>query len=121
MIAPSTSSVMSSNSTSASANVSGGAVTKRLQSELMQLMMSNTQGVSAFPDADNLLFWAATIEGPSGTVYEGLSYKLSMKFPLNYPYAAPTIRFETPIFHPNVDLATGTICLDILKVQNKKF
>ncbi|KAI8843760.1 Ubiquitin-conjugating enzyme E2 11 [Chytriomyces hyalinus] len=92
----------------------GAAVTKRLQSELMQLMMSNTPGVSAFPEADNLLSWAATIEGPVGTVYEGLTYKLSMRFPMTYPYNAPTIKFETPMYHPNVDTA-GNICLDILK------
>ncbi|KAI9329174.1 ubiquitin conjugating enzyme E2-C, Ubc11 [Obelidium mucronatum] len=106
--------MISSDSTNVNANVVGAAVAKRLQSELMQLMMSNTQGVSAFPEADNLLSWAATIQGPAGTVYEGLTYKLSMKFPLNYPYAAPTITFLTPMYHPNVD-TVGNICLDILK------
>ncbi|TPX32753.1 hypothetical protein SmJEL517_g04257 [Synchytrium microbalum] len=89
-------------------------VSKRLQSELMQLMTSNPPGISAFPDSDSLLTWAATIVGPQGTVYEGLSYKLSMKFPHNYPMAAPTVKFETPMYHPNVDMS-GNICLDILK------
>ena len=37
-----------------------------------------------------------------------------VKFPAEYPYAAPTIKFVTPIFHPNVD-THGNICLDILK------
>ncbi|KAI8616916.1 ubiquitin-conjugating enzyme/RWD-like protein [Chytriomyces sp. MP71] len=92
----------------------GAAVTKRLQSELMQLMMSATPGVSAFPENDNLLTWKATIEGPVGTPYAGLSYKLAMKFPINYPFSAPTLRFETPMYHPNVD-THGNICLDILK------
>ena len=32
----------------------------------------------------------------------------------NYPFKAPTVRFETPLFHPNVDVH-GNICLDILK------
>lgn len=32
-----------------------GAVGKRLQSELMSLMMSKVPGVSAFPEAENLL------------------------------------------------------------------
>jgi len=49
-------------------------------------------------------------------VYHGLSYKLSLKFPVNYPYTAPTIKFTTPCFHPNVD-SEGNICLDILKVN----
>ncbi|KAJ3107044.1 Ubiquitin-conjugating enzyme E2 19 [Phlyctochytrium planicorne] len=96
------------------ATVTGASVMKRLQSELMQLMMNGVPGVSAFPDPDNILNWHGTIVGPSGTAYEGLSYKLSLTFPTNYPFNAPTIRFESPMFHPNVDTA-GNICLDILK------
>jgi len=90
-------------------------VTKRLQSELMQLMLSPSPGISAFPNADgNLLSWTATISGPSETPYENLTFKLSFAFPNNYPYSPPTVLFKTPIYHPNVDFA-GRICLDILK------
>lgn len=32
----------------------------------------------------------------------------------DYPYKPPTVKFETPCFHPNVD-TYGNICLDILK------
>ncbi|KAI9500058.1 Ubiquitin-conjugating enzyme E2 11 [Coemansia spiralis] len=90
------------------------AVAKRLQSELMGLMMANLEGISAFPQPDNMLSWVGTIEGASGTAYEGLTYKLSLKFPSNYPFTAPTITFDTPCWHPNVD-SQGNICLDILK------
>jgi ubiquitin-conjugating enzyme E2 C len=91
-----------------------GAVAKRLQSELMTMMMEPMEGVSAFPDGDNLLAWAATITGGDAGVYDGMTFNLSMKFPSNYPIAPPTVKFETPIFHPNVD-QSGNICLDILK------
>lgn len=74
-------------------------------------------GVSAFPDGDNLLNWIATIKGPNETPYEGRSYRLRMKFGLDYPFVPPSITFETPIFHPNVDVKLGVICLDILKEQ----
>lgn len=76
--------------------------------------MSGESDCSAFPEGDNLFEWAGTIHGSPSTVYEGLKYRLSIKFPSNYPYAAPTIRFVTPCFHPNVD-EHGNICLDILK------
>uniref|UniRef100_G1N7N2 UBC core domain-containing protein n=1 Tax=Meleagris gallopavo TaxID=9103 RepID=G1N7N2_MELGA len=49
-----------------------------------------------------------------GDAYEDLRYKLSLEFPSGYPYTAPTVRFLTPCYHPNVD-AQGNICLDILK------
>jgi ubiquitin-conjugating enzyme E2 C len=90
---------------------------------------------SAFPKSDGNLFeWAGTIEGPAGTVrvpdisqqihpptvfvqvYAGLTFRISISFPPNYPYVAPTIKFDTPCYHPNVDIGGGTICLDILQV-----
>ena len=77
--------------------------------------MSGIKGISAFPEQDNLFSWIATVEGPADTPYVGLSYKLSLKFPSSYPYQPPTVLFTTPCFHPNVDLAGGHICLDILK------
>ncbi|EMD38669.1 hypothetical protein CERSUDRAFT_113847 [Gelatoporia subvermispora B] len=97
----------------------GGASTiKRLSSELMTLMMSSSPGISAFPKSDsNLYEWAGTIEGPAGTVYAGLCYKISISFPPNYPYVAPTIKYDSPCYHPNVDIKSGAICLDILQDQ----
>uniref|UniRef100_A0A8D0XHE4 Ubiquitin-conjugating enzyme E2 C n=1 Tax=Sus scrofa TaxID=9823 RepID=A0A8D0XHE4_PIG len=86
----------------------------RLQQELMTLMMSGDKGISAFPESDNLFKWVGTIHGAAGTVYEDLRYKLSLEFPSGYPYNAPTVKFLTPCYHPNVD-TQGNICLDILK------
>ncbi|KAJ2723190.1 Ubiquitin-conjugating enzyme E2 11 [Coemansia sp. Benny D115] len=90
------------------------AVAKRLQSELMTLMMANLPGISAFPHSDNMLTWTGTLEGAQDTPYAGLKYKLSLVFPSDYPFTAPTITFDTPCWHPNVD-DRGNICLDILK------
>ena len=78
--------------------------------------MNADKSVSAFPDGDNLFSWKGSIQGAAGTVYEGLVYKLTFSFPSNYPFAAPTVKFETPCYHPNVD-QYGNICLDILKDQ----
>eukprot|EP00899_Mesostigma_viride_P014775 jgi/Mesvir1/23299/Mv20995-RA.1 len=80
----------------------------------MQLMISGDPGISAFPEGDNIFNWIGTLVGGADTVYAGLSFKLSLKFPADYPFKAPTVRFETSCFHPNVDLH-GNICLDILK------
>lgn len=107
----------SSKSTAAgSSSEAAVSVTKRLSQELMNLMMTSPPGISAFPKSEaNLFEWAGTIEGAAGTIYSGLTFKISITFPPNYPYAAPTIKFDTPCYHPNVDLAGGAICLDILQ------
>lgn len=77
-------------------------------------MMSGDTGISAFPDGDSLFFWVGTIAGADGTVYEGMTFKVSLQFKGNYPFEPPVVRFESPCFHPNVD-KYGNICLDILK------
>ncbi|KAJ1746276.1 Ubiquitin-conjugating enzyme E2 19, partial [Coemansia sp. RSA 788] len=43
------------------------AVIKRLQSELMALMMAKPDGISAFPQPDNMLHWVGTITGADDT------------------------------------------------------
>lgn len=86
----------------------------RLQQELMSLMvngitakptahppsapfslcatqMSGDEGISAFPKDDNLFEWLGTIHGSAGTVYEGLEYKISLKFGPKYPNEPPQV------------------------------
>ncbi|EPY29345.1 ubiquitin-conjugating enzyme E2 C [Angomonas deanei] len=80
----------------------------------MELMMGGAEGISAFPHNDDLFHWIGTVQGVANTAYEGMEFQLSIAFPANYPFEAPTVTFLTPCFHPNVD-TRGTICLDILK------
>lgn len=81
-------------------------------------MSGGDLGVSAFPEGESIFTWIGTIEGGKGTAYEGLSYKLSLHFPMDYPFKPPLVKFETMCFHPNVD-QYGNICLDILQVSIK--
>lgn len=86
-----------------------------LKSELAQLMMASPPGVSAFIEGDDLFRWQGTVTGPPGSVYDGLTYRISLTFAPTYPYTAPKVEFVTRCFHPNVDEEHGAICLDILK------
>ena len=79
--------------------------------------MCGGPGISAFPEGDNILCWKGTISGSKETVYEGMEYKLSLTFHNDYPFKPPKVKFDTPCFHPNVDIH-GNICLDILQVNH---
>eukprot|EP00758_Cryptobia_borreli_P001075 Tbor_TRINITY_DN1915_c0_g1::TRINITY_DN1915_c0_g1_i1::g.3548::m.3548/K06688/UBE2C, UBC11; ubiquitin-conjugating enzyme E2 C len=86
----------------------------RLQKELIEVITADAQGITAFPENDNLCHWIATITGVDNTAYEGLEFEVSMKFSEKYPFEAPLVMFKTPCFHPNISTA-GDLCLDILK------
>lgn len=40
---------------------------------------------------------------------------LEVTLPNYYPYKAPTIKFLSKVYHPNVNLDTGDISIDLLK------
>ena len=63
---------------------------------------------------DSMSSWTACMNGPSDTPYEGGKFVLDIIIPDNYPFGPPKVRFNTRIYHLNID-ASGGICLDILK------
>ncbi|KAI6180174.1 UBC core domain-containing protein [Aphelenchoides besseyi] len=73
---------------------------------------------SKAPDGTlNLMQWQCAIPGKPGTIWEGGLYPLTMTFREDYPATPPKVRFDQPLFHPNV-YPSGTICLSLLD-ENK--
>ena len=87
---------------------------KRISTELKDLQRDPPSNCSAGPLNDDLLNWEGWIFGPEDTPFHGGVFKLSIQFPVDYPFRAPHIKFVTRIYHPNINSA-GLICLDILK------
>eukprot|EP00541_Cyclophora_tenuis_P012007 CAMPEP_0116575406 /NCGR_PEP_ID=MMETSP0397-20121206/19939_1 /TAXON_ID=216820 /ORGANISM="Cyclophora tenuis, Strain ECT3854" /LENGTH=195 /DNA_ID=CAMNT_0004104293 /DNA_START=18 /DNA_END=605 /DNA_ORIENTATION=+ len=91
----------------------------RLTKELAEVGKDDkTSGVRALPvNSDNPRQLKGTIQGPSGTPYEGGVFTINIDVPKQYPFEPPKMKFETKIWHPNISSQTGAICLDILKDQ----
>lgn len=57
----------------------------------------------------------AEIQGPQDTPYEGKFFQLKLVLSCDFPASPPRGFFLTKIYHPNVDMSTGAICVNTLK------
>ncbi|POW17945.1 hypothetical protein PSTT_00150, partial [Puccinia striiformis] len=87
---------------------------RRIAKEFTDLQTSPIKYVTIEPDESNVLHWTGVMEGPVGSCYEGGKFKIEATFPLEYPFKAPTIKFITKIYHPNIT-AEGLLCIGLLK------
>lgn len=90
---------------------------ERLCTERSNLKKSRKYLFSANPIVEknvlNLYKWKCAFPGPNVDLYEGSYYEVTMTFTKEYPFKSPKVRFQNPVFHPNV-YQTGDVCLDVL-------
>jgi ubiquitin-conjugating enzyme E2 S len=55
------------------------------------------------------------LAGPVGTPYASGVWRLHLDIPPTYPAAPPTATFRTRLWHPNIDEASGAVCVETLK------
>ena len=89
---------------------------RRLLRDFRRLQNDPPSGVTGAPMDTNIMLWQAVIFGPDDTPWEGGTFKLVLEFTEDYPNKAPSVRFITRMFHPNI-YNDGQICLDILQNQ----
>ena len=81
------------------------AALKKIEKELKNLKSSKLKNIEAGPiDEKDLFNWWATIIGPDGSPYEGGIFHLIIKFPMEFPFRPPELRFITKIYHYNINL-----------------
>jgi len=108
------------NSTSCSSENLPPRTLARVAREVRDLVKKPPEGVRLVVDPDTgcsstLGEVIAEMEGPAGTPYESRYFHLKLVLPSNYPSAPPRGFFLTKIYHPNVDMSNGAICVNTLK------
>ena len=85
-----------------------------LAQELMKYEDDETLPFTIDAEGDDITQLRVTLTPPEGTPYEGGIFFLSLSVPSQYPSSPPNIKFETKIYHPNIN-EEGKICLEQLK------
>lgn len=52
------------------------------------------------------------------SIWCGGRFSFTVKVPTEYPYKAPVVHCDTPVYHPNID-TEGNVCLNILRADWK--
>merc|ERR1711993_204921 len=95
-------------------NAATSSAVRALALELKSLQEDPLEGIrSRLVNEENLFEWEVALFGPPDTLYQGGYFKAHMKFPSDYPYSPPSVRFITKVWHPNV-YENGDLCISIL-------
>ena len=85
----------------------GGAVIE-IARQLKNVTRAQLPNVEAI-DPEDEWTWSLLLRGPVDSPYTKGLFSLTLKFPQDYPNSPPAAKFNTPVFHPNVN-SSGRIC-----------
>ncbi|KAJ4488029.1 ubiquitin-conjugating enzyme/RWD-like protein [Lentinula aciculospora] len=87
---------------------------RRLQKELRDINNNPLENLLVETKDDNLFQWECTIIAEPDSPYRGGKFKFSLSLPQNFPFKAPSVTFNTKIYHPGIN-EEGAICVPVLR------
>lgn len=90
-------------------------INTRIWKEIETIIEKDDKRFSIGPISEgNYLEWIAHIKGPEDSPYRNGVFTINIELNNDYPFNVPLIKFNTFIFHPNIDF-DGTICISELE------
>lgn len=83
--------------------------------EMGKLMSEPLEGITVLCNDKNMSDVEAIIDGPADTPYHGGKFRVKLVIGGDFPASPPKGYFITKIFHPNVAVSSGEICVNTLK------
>jgi ubiquitin-conjugating enzyme E2 H len=87
---------------------------RRIVRDLTELTNAGIEVRGENGQEHTLTCFQTIVKGPKDTPYEDCVWHVRFTIPETFPFSSPSVGFVEKIYHPNVDEASGTICLDAL-------
>ena len=69
----------------------------------------NKAHMTAWLISDDIDHWKVVLPGPPNSAYEGGLFQCDLSIPDSYPFNPIKVRFDTKVWHPNINDKTGIV------------
>lgn len=92
---------------------------RRVSAERNQVSKDCRDVASFSEDSSDPMTWHLNLKGPAGSPYDGGNFPLTVSFPTKYPFKPPSLTFDTPVYHLNVE-SDGHVCFPYVSREGYK-
>uniref|UniRef100_A0A5K3FZR4 UBIQUITIN_CONJUGAT_2 domain-containing protein n=1 Tax=Mesocestoides corti TaxID=53468 RepID=A0A5K3FZR4_MESCO len=80
--------------------------------QLYRLIETSTNGQASMISVDEMSVLISL--HPKSGYNAHADFAVEIHCPMSYPRDCPWVTFKSPIFHPNIDNSSGSVCLNLL-------
>jgi len=88
-------------------DLSGASSGRIYLNEITQMANNLSSDMDVYINESDMSFWKVVLAGPQDTPYAGGAFILTVQMSQIFPQLPPTVRFFTPILHPNITKVTN--------------
>ena len=89
-------------------DLSGASSGRIYLNEITQMANNLPSDMDIYVNESDMSFWKVVLTGPQDTPYVAGTFILTVQMSQTFPQLPPTVRFVTPILHPNITKVTNS-------------